>query len=364
MLDPIIFSAHIEHYPLQFKHPAGTSRGVMHIKNSWFVYLSKQGITGVGEISIIEGLSPEFTELSDFIVHVQEQTTNVINWLNTHSEHVYHPTLINELEHLGNLSCFPSILFGLETALLDWQNGGKHLYFDNAFSRGEHRIPINGLIWMGNAEFMLEQVEQKLAEGYTTIKLKIGALDWKQECQILKKIRKSYSSEEITLRVDANGGFQSDNIVSVLDELAALEIHSIEQPIPTRHWREMAELCAKSPLPIALDEELIGLHSLDEKSKLLDMLKPQFIVLKPSLHGGISGTKAWIKLCEERKILWWMTSALESNVGLSAIAQFCGEFDNDLPQGLGTGSLYLNNTESSLNLSRGYLSISVPPAHL
>lgn len=353
MADSSLFSVRIEHFPLKFKHPAGTSRGTMYEKNSWFLHLTKNGITGKGEISIIEGLSPEFTDLSDFEKHINHQTNKVVHWLNAHNEKIHESTIIDELQHVSNLSSFSSILFGIETALLDWQLGGKRTYFHNSFTRGDRTIPINGLIWMGNQEFMQEQVEQKLAEGYDTIKLKIGALDWEQEYQLLKNIRESYSSEQITLRVDANGGFQPDRVGAVLDQLAELEVHSIEQPIPTGLWDEMAMLCANSPVPIALDEELIGLYSTTKKMELLESLNPQFLVLKPSLHGGISGTKEWIKLCEERQIHWWMTSALESNIGLNAIAQFCGEFKNTLPQGLGTGSLYVNNTESKLLLDKG-----------
>jgi o-succinylbenzoate synthase len=355
MADSSLFSVQIEHFPLQFKHPAGTSRGIMYEKNSWFLHLTKNGITGKGEISIIEGLSPEFTEISAFEEHIHDQTKKVIHWLNAHLEQSNAISAVNELGHIGNISSFPSILFGLETALLDWQSGGKRIYFNNSFSRGERTIPINGLIWMGNQEFMQEQVEQKLAEGYDTIKLKIGALDWLQEYKLLKNIRESYSSEQLTLRVDANGGFQPDRVSTVLDQLAELEVHSIEQPISAGLWEKMAMLCATSPVPIALDEELIGINSTTKKIELLHVLKPQFLVLKPSLHGGISGTKEWIQLCEERQIQWWMTSALESNIGLNAISQFCGEFNNSLPQGLGTGSLYLNNTESKLFLEKGLM---------
>jgi len=357
MDDPTIFSIQIEHYPLHFKQPAGTSRGVMHEKNSWFVSLSKQGITGKGEISIIEGLNSEYNDFSNFNKEVQRFVTLVCEWLNSNSERLHSPSILEELLLIDNLSSFPSILFGMETALLDWRLGGKRIYFNNSFSRGERAIPINGLIWMGSPVFMQKQVEQKLSEGYDTIKLKIGALDWEQEYQLLKNIRKVYSSEQITLRVDANGGFQPGFVRNVLDQLAELHVHSIEQPIPKGMWKEMSMLCKNSPVPIALDEELIGVYSQNKKRELLDQLNPAFIVLKPSLHGGISGTREWITFCEERNISWWMTSALESNIGLNAIAQFCGEYENTLPQGLGTGALYTNNTTSNLVLDKGLIKV-------
>lgn len=329
------------HYPLQFKRPAGTSRGYMNTKNSWILEIEENGVIGRGEVSIIEGLSPEYTNITDF-----EKTINEI------CSALEQGTRSKE-QLLADLANFPSIKFGIETALRDLSNGGTGIIFDNAFSRGEKRIPINGLVWMGDENFMREQIEQKLREGYTTIKMKIGAINTATELAILKSIRDSYSSNEITLRVDANGAFGPTEIPIILEQLAELEIHSIEQPIKPGQWKEISLLCSNSPVPIALDEELIGINDLSEKIELLDKIKPPFIILKPSLHGGISGTQEWIRLAEERHIGWWMTSALESNIGLNAICQLAGEYALELPQGLGTGSLYTNNIPSDLAIDNG-----------
>lgn len=326
-----------------FKKASGTSRGVLTEKHSWFIELNDGNSTGIGECSIIPGLSPDFTDEVSYHKQV-EKTVQLIN---------------NQSLTLENCSSllidFPSILFGIETAFLDLKNGGKKLIFDNAFARGEQKIAINGLIWMGGEKFMQEQIAQKLSEGFTTIKLKIGAIDFETELKLLKSIRKEYSSDQITLRVDANGAFDSNSAIEVLNELAELEIHSIEQPIKAGQWAEMKHLCSITPTPIALDEELIGISKLDQKIELLETINPHYIILKPSLHGGISGSKEWIQLAEERSIPWWMTSALESNIGLNAICQFAAEYQNDLPQGLGTGSLYVDNIESDLTVENGFI---------
>ncbi len=328
---------------LHFKRPVGTSRGIMHIKNSWILKLTENGITGVGEISIIEGLSPDFQNSESFEKKIQE--------------------VCEELEHgawnmehgLSSVKTFPSIKFGFETALLDLQNGGKGIIFDNDFTHRKHKLPINGLIWMGDESFMNEQIEQKLTEGFSTLKMKIGAMDFETELKLLESIRKRYSKNEITLRVDANGSFTPHHAELALKQLSELDIHSIEQPIQVGQWEEMKNLCAVSPTPIALDEELIGIEDLSKKIELLETICPQYIILKPSLHGGISGTQEWIHLAEERNIPWWLTSALESNIGLNAICQLAGEYNNPLPQGLGTGSLYTNNVESDLVVEKGFI---------
>jgi len=252
---------------------------------------------------------------------------------------------------------FPSIKFGIETALLDLSNGGDGIIFKNAFSRGEQKIPINGLVWMGDEKFMKEQIEQKLKEGFTTIKMKIGAIGIEKELEILRTIRSNYTADQIVLRVDANGAFKSQEAPAVLARLAELKVHSIEQPIKPGQWQEMRQLCENSPISIALDEELIGIDSKKDKIDLLETIQPPYIILKPSLHGGISGTQEWINLAEERNIGWWITSALESNIGLNAICQLAGEYSIELPQGLGTGSLYTNNIPSDLEIESGMISL-------
>lgn len=345
----------VQHYPLQFIRPAGTSRGVMNVKNSWFITIADKGVEGKGEISIIEGLSKEWTSQVDFEDAITRFTVN----LEAHYRENGILPRWNELSMLiPELNYYPSILFGLETALLDWENGGKSIIFNNAFSAGEEKIPINGLIWMGDEQFMLAQIEEKLQSGFTTLKMKVGAIDFEKELSILKSIRSRFSAEDITLRVDANGAFNSSNVHDRLIQLAALDIHSIEQPIAPGQFQLMAELCLTDFVPIALDEELIGIHTKAEKINLLEQIRPPFIILKPSLHGGILGTKEWIELAEDRGILWWMTSALESNIGLNAICQLVGEYKTNLPQGLGTGSLYANNVPSALEVQDGHIFIN------
>ena len=333
----------LEYYPLQFILPAGTSRGVMNVKQSWFLRIEDGGIVGIGEISIIEGLSPEYEDQQQFEGLIKQ-------YCDAFDSGEIHPgNLKIELQHL------PSLLFAFESALLDLKNGGKQVYFNNGFSSGLKKIPINGLVWMGDEDYMQEQISEKLKQGFTTIKMKIGAIDLEKELSILRAIRKEHSAEAITLRVDANGAFSPAEAQHVLEQLAELEIHSIEQPIRAGNWRAMKELCATTPTPIALDEELIGINERNQKIELLETIQPQFIILKPSLHGGISGTQEWIELAQERKIDWWMTSALESNIGLNVICQLTAEYNNPLPQGLGTGSLYSNNVESGLVVEGGFI---------
>ena len=328
-----------------FKNPSGTSRGVLTEKHSWFIELvdeSNLSIKGLGECSIIPGLSPDFIGFESYEVKLKEVCESVDFYLS----------------NLDLLVDFPSILFGLETALFDLKNGGKRIIFDNSFSRGERRIPINGLIWMGYQEFMLEQIEQKLADGYSCLKMKIGAIDFDSEIKIIEGIRKRFTSNEITLRVDANGAFSPAEAVEKLTILSEYDIHSIEQPIRQGQWNEMKDLCVKTTVPIALDEELIGVNKLEEKKILIQSILPQYIILKPSLHGGIRGSKEWIEIAESLSIPWWITSALESNIGLNAVAQFTGEYQNNLPQGLGTGSLYTNNVPSNLQIENGAIYIA------
>jgi o-succinylbenzoate synthase len=320
----------------EFKRPSGTSRGILTEKHAWFLEIWNENdpeTIGLGECSIIPGLSPDF--------HSFEQYEAKLDALCA--------------DPLIDLTEWPSIKFGLECALLDLKHGGKRIYFHNDFTQGKRKLLINGLVWMGDANFMQAQIEQKLQEGFTTIKMKIGAIDFETEVALLRSIRDRYSKEQITLRVDANGAFSSDDAMKKLTVLAELDIHSIEQPIQQGQWNEMHELCKNTPLPIALDEELIGINDRSKKIELLETIQPQYIILKPSLHGGITGTQEWIELAETRNIPWWITSALESNLGLDAICQLTAEYQNELPQGLGTGSLYTNNLPSDLTVQNGYI---------
>lgn len=318
-------------YLLKFKRPSGTSRGVLYEKETFILEISDDGKKGVGECAIFRGLS--FDDLPDY--------EDKLKWLceNIHQDFEF---LKEELKE------FPSIWFGYEQALLNLKHGGK-LYFPSEFTQGKSSMMINGLIWMGDVGYMEEQIEEKLAQGFHCIKLKIG-VDWKSEHEILQKLRQKFSKEKLELRVDANGGFFKDEAKIVLQQLTDLNIHSIEQPIKAGNWNDMAELCAQNPTPIALDEELIGVIDFNEKKKLLEAIKPQYIILKPSLVGGISGSDEWIALAEQNNIGWWITSALESNLGLNAIAQYTFTKNNPMPQGLGTGSLFTNNFESDLEL--------------
>lgn len=332
---------------MQFKVPAGTSRGVLTSKPGWLIQIQHAGKIGTGEISVIPGLSPEYQDDSAFLSCIE-----------TTCQEITLDELPEDLDSIAQVipSGTPaSIRFGIESALLELVSGKEHVYFQNSFTSGERQLPINGLIWMGDAEHMQRQAEEKLAQGFTTIKLKIGAIDWASERAILKQLRSRYTADELTLRVDANGAFSPEQAKTILHELAALEVHSIEQPIKAGSPTVMAALCESSPTPIALDEELIGIESRADQIALLDTIRPQYIILKPSLHGGLSGSAAWISLAEERNIAWWITSALESNVGLQTICQFTGNYANKLPQGLGTGSLYVTNSPTDLTVSSGYI---------
>lgn len=335
-----------------FKQPSGTSRGVLTEKHAWFLYLNlaeNKEIIGVGECSIIPGLSDDFQDIESYQKKIRDLCEKITNGNYT----------LETIESIfSSLKNNPSILFGLETAILDLKNGGKGIIFNTDFTQGKTQIPINGLIWMGSESFMQEQIESKLIEGFTCIKMKIGAIDFDKEFKILESLRARFSEDVLTVRVDANGAFSFSEALERLNQLSTLKIHSIEQPIKAGNWGEMAELCSKTTLPIALDEELIGIEDLHQKIDLLETIRPQYIILKPSLHGGIIGCQEWIQLAEERKIPWWITSALESNVGLNAIAQFVSQYDNNLHQGLGTGGLYVENTPSNLRVRNGFLEIS------
>ncbi|MEJ5106129.1 o-succinylbenzoate synthase [Chryseobacterium sp. MYb328] len=318
-------------YLLQFKRPSGTSRGVLLDKETFILEISEDGKKGTGECAVFRGLS--FDDRPDY--------EDKLKWL---CENISQdPDFLKE-----ELKDFPSIWFGYEQAVLNLKFGAD-LYFPSEFTEGESAITINGLIWMGDVGYMEEQIQDKLGKGFHCIKLKIG-VDWKSEHIILQKLRDKFSKEQLELRVDANGGFSKEEAAVVLQQLADLHIHSIEQPIKAGNWKNMTELCAQTPTPIALDEELIGITDPEEKKKLLETVKPQYIILKPALIGGFAGSDEWISLAEEQNIGWWITSALESNIGLNAIAQYTFTKKSPMPQGLGTGALFTNNFESSLEL--------------
>ena len=336
------FKTSIEPYTLQFKKPAGTSRGVYQTHKIWFVRIfnpDDMDHFGIGECAPLPDLSCDALPSLDYEGLLLQACRNL--------------ELSGRIDDEA-LRPYPSILFGLETAIRHFERGNYALW-DTPFSRGEKGIPINGLIWMGEYRQMAEQIEEKLQLGFTCIKLKIGSINFEEELDLLKRIRRRFTPEMITLRVDANGGFMPEEALSKIQRLSELNLHSIEQPIRAGQRQEMARLTASSSLPIALDEELIGCNNDAEKRQLLQDIKPQFIILKPSLHGGIFGCTEWIKIAESLKIGWWITSALESNVGLNAIAQWVATLDNPMHQGLGTGLLYTNNIEMPLHLEGDYL---------
>jgi o-succinylbenzoate synthase len=319
-------------YTLNLKQASGTSRGIYTTRDTWLISLSDGTITGIGECAPLPGLSIESPKkMSAKLLQVCEQ----IDFFSTFPE---------------ELRTWPSIRFGLETALLSLKNGDNQILFPSSFTQGEQGIPINGLIWMGTPYFMKRQIRSKLESGFRCIKLKIGALDFETEFELLKSIREEYSSDEITLRVDANGAYSYLTALENLKRLADLQIHSVEQPIEAGNWSDMAELCSQSPVSIGLDEELIGISSRTEMQKLLETIRPAFLILKPSLHGGFSGCEKWIEQAEKYGSGWWITSALESNIGLNAIAQWTYQLNPTLEQGLGTGQLFSNNFDSPLEI--------------
>jgi o-succinylbenzoate synthase len=325
-------------YILDFKRPSGTSRGVLTQKETWFIIIEQNGKTGIGECGILRGLSIDDVPNYEAVL---KRTCNTIE--------VGLPKLYNELVE------FPSIQFGLEMAFKSLESKNKFELFPSEFTRNKASIPINGLIWMGTPEFMSSQIKEKINQGFSCIKLKIGAIDFETEISLLKSIRKEFSPKDIELRVDANGAFKPLEALEKLKLLSELQLHSIEQPIKQGQPEAMAKLCEQTPLPIALDEELIGVFDVTDKAKLLQMIKPQYIILKPSFVGGFQGTQQWIDLANKQEIGWWITSALESNVGLNAIAQWTYTLKNKMPQGLGTGALFTNNFDSPLQVKNGTL---------
>ena len=331
-------TATYKRYILQFKQASGTSRGIITQKETWFIIINKNGKRGIGECGVFRGLSiddrPDYEEKINWVC--KSITKGLDN-------------LLNELVE------FPSIQFGLETAFLSLKSRNEFTLFPSKFTQGEATIPINGLIWMGNKCFMKKQIKDKLEAGFSCIKLKIGAIDFKTELSLLKSIRDEFKADDVELRVDANGSFSATDALEKLKVLSQFKLHSIEQPIKSGQMEEMARLCELSPLDIALDEELIGVFSVTKKEELLQTINPQYIILKPSLVGGFNGSNEWIRCAVEQNIKWWITSALESNIGLNAIAQWTYTLKNKMPQGLGTGSLFTNNFISPLQVKNGTL---------
>ena len=325
-------------YILQFKTPSGTSRGILKNKETWFLYLSKEGKFGVGECGLFRGLSiddrPDYEDKLKWVCNNIELGLDIL---------------------LAKTIHFPSIQIGLEQAFLSLQSQSPFKLFVSNFTESNKSIDINGLIWMGDREFMNDQIKEKIAQGFRCLKMKIGAIDFATEVQLLASIRKEFSINDIELRVDDNGAFKPSEALEKLKILSNYDLHSIEQPIRQGHYQEMALLCEETPLPIALDEELIGVFDVTKRTKMLQIIKPQYIILKPSLVGGFKESLEWIELAKEYGIGWWVTSALESNIGLNAIAQWTATLKSSMPQGLGTGGLFTNNFDSPLEVYKGGL---------
>ena len=325
-------------YILHFKEPSGTSRGILKTKETWFLNLNKDGETGIGECGLFRGLSID--DRPDYEKKLKWVCNNIGLGLDI---------------LLSKTNDFPSIQIGIEQAFLSLHSSSPFKLFVSDFTESNKAIAINGLIWMGDRQFMKDQIKEKIAQGFRCLKMKIGAIDFKSEIELLASIRKEFSIKDIELRVDANGAFKSSEALEKLKILSSYNLHSIEQPITQGKFQEMALLCEQSPLPIALDEELIGVFDVTKKKELLHIINPQYIILKPSLVGGFKGSFEWLDIANEFDIGWWVTSALESNIGLNAIAQWTATLKSSMPQGLGTGSLFTNNFDSPLEVNNGGL---------
>lgn len=336
-----MLAARYKKHTLYFRKPAGTSRGILLSKNSYFILISdtdQPGITGVGECSIIPGLSPD--DRPGLEAKLSEACRDInLSWQN----------------RSDSLAAWPGISAGIEMALRDLDKGGNRILFCSPFTGGERTIPIHGLIWMGKPETMLQQIDEKLNNGFRVIKMKIGALPFNEEIMIIRHIRRHFNETEVELRLDANGAFLPDEAAGKLEQLAEFHIHSVEQPILPGQAEVLAELCMSSPVPLALDEELTGICGIENINRLLDLIRPQYLVIKPSLLGGFESAESWIQAASKRGIGWWANSALESNIGLNALAQWVAISDNLIVQGLGTGSLFTNNTPSPLTVLDGEL---------
>jgi o-succinylbenzoate synthase len=329
--------AYFKKYQLHFKSPARTSRDVMYLKNGYYLFITDGNKTGVGECSFIEGLSV------DDLTNYESVLTTLCNYIESDEDN-FVPELIN----------FPSIQFGFETALRDFETGGKRILVETEFTSGNFGIPINGLVWMGDKDFMMQQIVDKIKAGFHCIKLKVGAIDFEQEIELLKFIRQHFNSSQIEIRLDANGAFDRFDVFEKMKRLSDFGIHSIEQPVRAGQSELMEEVCNKPAIPVALDEELILLTK-QERYDMLHVIRPQYIILKPSLLGGFEICNSWLEEAEEWGIGWWYTSALESNIGLNAIAQWVSSYSPTHTHGLGTGGLYTNNIESPLFISKGEL---------
>lgn len=325
-------------YLLNFKKPSGTSRGILTEKETWFLILEENGKKGIGECGLLRGLS--YDDRPDY----EEKLKWVCNNIFLGKDFLWE-----------SLIDFPSIQFGVEMAFQSLKSENPFLLFPSQFTNNQKSIPINGLVWMGDEAFMKDQIAQKIAEGFDCLKLKIGAIEFEKELKLLGLIRENYGPDIVEIRVDANGAFSSDEALIKINQLSGFDLHSIEQPIGKNQHDRMAELCKLTPIPIALDEELIGITQYQEKEDLLKKIRPQFIILKPSFIGGFRGTEEWIDLANKHQIGWWITSALESNVGLNAIAQWTYLQNNSMHQGLGTGALYTNNFDCPLEVKKGRL---------
>ena len=340
-------------YRLAFRTPILTSRGQMTYKNGYYINIVKEGIGGIGECSYIEGLSID--NLAGYEATLKEVCNEIVEI----AAHYYkNNALPSEI-----ISRYPSIAFGIETALLDLQNGGRRqIISPSLFYEGNQTIVINGLVWMGDEAAMQVQIDEKLEAGYRCIKLKVATIDFKEECRLLESIRKRFSPQQIEIRLDANGAFSESNVREKLKVLSQYTIHSIEQPIKPQQYLLMRKLCQENIIPITLDEELIGTYDATIMFKLLETIQPQYIVLKPSLLGGLATCDKWISIAERQNIKWWATSALESNIGLNAIAQWVANKMPTMVQGLGTGGLYIDNAPSNLYIKNGR--IGYKPAKL
>ncbi|MFZ1692241.1 MAG: o-succinylbenzoate synthase [Flavobacteriales bacterium] len=326
---------------LQPRFELGTSKGPINARTVWYLIAwneEQPQLKGIGEAALFPGHSKEFP--ADVKLKLTELCERTDNWAE---------------RAMTDLVDVPSVRFAVEQCLRDLEVGGTKTLFPSDFTLGKQGIPINGLVWMGDKSTMKQRIREQIESGCTTVKMKIGAIGIDDELALLHAVRKEYSAADITLRVDANGALSAQQAPEVLKRLAELQVHSIEQPVAPGLYEVMEELCATTPIPIALDEDLIGLNTHDAKADLLDHVKPQHIVIKPSLVGGWNATREWIEMAKARRIGWWITSALESSIGLNAIAQFTATLNVDTAQGLGTGKVYANNIPSPLLAERGFL---------
>lgn len=319
-------------YELRFKEQATTSRETMDSKNTYYIKVYDDAVPerfGIGECALFRGLSCD--DRNDYENILAEVCHNINRYTDCGT---------------ADLAEFPSIRFGVETAIKDYLNGGNRSIFPGAWRSGEKVLVINGLVWMGNRDKMLAGVHRKLEEGFRCVKFKVGGIRFEDELALIAGVRESFPPERLEIRLDANGAFSVKDAISRLERLSAYDIHSIEQPIRAGQWTEMATLCRQSPIDISLDEELIGINRVTDKELMLKTVKPQYIILKPALCGGFSGGREWIDIADRLGIGWWITSALESNIGLNAIAQWADSLNVTIPQGLGTGELFINNIVS------------------